>query len=234
VNNEQSIKFNSDQVNVSLHPLVQHKLVLLRSRLTEPKKFRVLIREISLLLFYEATQDLSLAPLTVQTPLGSCSGYEVSAHIGLMPILRAGIGMCEAVLDILPQVHVWHLGIYRDHETLKPVVYYKKTPSQTDIDIAIVMDPMLATGGSAIAAVDILKQYWGASRIKFMGILAAPEGVHALVKAHPDVSIYLAAIDSHLNEDGYIVPGLGDAGDRQYGTGGLDEFEDEDEFEGDF
>lgn len=209
----------SDYVHVSTHPLVQHKLVLLRSVLTEPKKFRLLLREISLLLFYETTMDLPSAPLSVQTPIGSCSGFEVAVRIGLVPILRAGLGMSEAILDILPNVNVWHLGIYRDHETLDPIVYYKKPPSQTDIDMAIVMDPMLATGGSAIVAVDILKEYWGASQIRFMGILAAPEGLQALIKAHPDVSIYLAAVDSHLNEAGYIVPGLGDAGDRQYGTG---------------
>lgn len=214
-----------DQVHVSQHPLVQHKLVLLRSHLTEAKKFRVLLREISLLLFYEATQDLPHAPLTVETPLGSCPGFEVSARIGLMPILRAGIGMAEAVLDVLPHVHVWHLGIYRDHDTLEPVIYYNKTPSQTDIDVAVVLDPMLATGGSAIAAIDVLKEYWGASQIKFLGILAAPEGVHALLKDHPDVSICLAAIDSHLNDDGYIVPGLGDAGDRQYGTESSHDFD---------
>lgn len=210
---------DNEQVYVSTHPLVQHKLVLLRSRLTEAKKFRSLLREISMLLFYETTQDLSHAPLTVQTPIASATGFEISARIGLVPILRAGLGMSEAILDILPNVNVWHLGIYRDHETLDPVVYYKKAPSHTDIDVAIVMDPMLATGGSAIVAIDILKEYWGASLIKFMGILAAPEGVQELITAHPDVFVYLAAIDSHLNDDGYIVPGLGDAGDRQYGTG---------------
>jgi uracil phosphoribosyltransferase len=207
-----------EQVHISQHPLVQHKLVLLRSRLTESKKFRTLLREISLLLFYEATFDLPHAPLTVQTPLASCAGYEISVRIGLVPILRAGLGMSEAILDILPNVSVWHIGMYRDEETLEPVVYYKNPPSQTDIDLAIIMDPMLATGGSAIVAVDILKEYWLASRITFMGIIAAPEGINALVKAHPDVSIHLAAIDSHLDDSGYIVPGLGDAGDRQYGT----------------
>jgi uracil phosphoribosyltransferase len=208
----------SDHVSISTHPLIQHKLVLMRSKLTEPKKFRVLLREISLLLFYEATADLPHAPLTVQTPLGSCSGSEISVRIGIMPILRAGLGMSEAILDILPNVSVWHLGIYRDHETLEPVVYYQKPPAQTDIDLAIVMDPMLATGGSAIAAIDILKEYWGASLIKFLGIIAAPEGLNELIKAHPDVYVYLAEVDSHLDESGYIVPGLGDAGDRLYGT----------------
>ncbi|NTU83734.1 MAG: uracil phosphoribosyltransferase [Chloroflexales bacterium] len=208
----------SDQVHVSRHPLVLHKLALLRSNLTEPKKFRELVREIAQLLFYEATQDLGLAPLTVQTPLAPCEGYEVAERVGVIPILRAGLGMSEAVIDILPTVHVWHLGLYRDHETLQPVTYYNKLPNEPNIDLSIIVDPMLATGGSAVAAVDILK-HWGARRIKFLGLIAAPEGVQNLSTAHPDVPIYLAAIDSHLDERGYIVPGLGDAGDRQFGTG---------------
>ncbi len=208
----------ADKVRVSLHPLVQHKLALLRSELTEPKKFRELVREIAQLLFYEASEDLALAPLTVQTPLGSAQGYEVAERVGVIPILRAGLGMSEAIIDILPTVHVWHLGLYRDHETLQPVTYYNKLPKEPDIDLSIVVDPMLATGGSAVAAVDILKA-WGARRIKFLGLIAAPEGVRALSHAHPDVPIHLAAIDSHLDERGYIVPGLGDAGDRQFGTG---------------
>lgn len=206
-----------DQVHVSTHPLVLHKLALLRSDVTEPKKFRELVREIAQLLFYEATQDLSLAPLTVQTPLASANGYEVAERVGIMPILRAGLGMSEAIVEILPTVHVWHLGLYRDHETLQPVTYYNKLPAQPDIDLSIIVDPMLATGGSAVAAVDILKR-WGAKRIKFLGLIAAPEGVDTLTQAHNDVDIYLAAIDSYLNEHGYIVPGLGDAGDRQFGT----------------
>ncbi|MBX0330318.1 uracil phosphoribosyltransferase [Oscillochloris sp. ZM17-4] len=207
-----------DRVHVSTHPLVLHKLALLRSEQTEPKKFRELVREIAQLLFYEATQDLSLAPMTVQTPLGPADGQEVAERVGIMPILRAGLGMSEAVVEILPTVHVWHLGLYRDHETLQPVTYYNKLPAQPDIDLSIIVDPMLATGGSAVAAVDILKD-WGAKRIKFLGLIAAPEGVRTLTEAHPDVDIYLAAIDSHLNARGYIVPGLGDAGDRQFGTG---------------
>jgi uracil phosphoribosyltransferase len=208
----------ADPVRVSKHPLVQHKLALLRSKLTEPKKFRELVREIAQLLFYEASADLSLAPLTVQTPLAPAQGFEVGERVAVVPILRAGLGMSEAIIDILPTVHVWHLGLYRDHETLQPVTYYNKLPKEPDIDLSIIVDPMLATGGSAVAAVEILKA-WGARRIKFLGLLAAPEGVAALSNAHPDVNIYLAAIDSHLNERGYIVPGLGDAGDRQFGTG---------------
>ena len=205
-------------VHVSTHPLVLHKLALMRRATTEPKKFRELVREIAQLLFYEATQDLALEPLTVETPLASCEGRKISEQIGLIPILRAGLGMAEAILDILPTAHVWHLGLYRDHTTLEPVTYYNKLPARPDIDLTIVVDPMLATGGSASAAVTILKQ-WGASRIKFLGLIAAPEGVQHLASAHPDVPIHLAAVDSHLNERGYIVPGLGDAGDRQFGTG---------------
>lgn len=208
----------SDLLHVSQHPLVLHKLALLRSNFTEPKKFRELVHELSQLLFYEATEDLALAPLTVQTPLAPCQGHEVAEQVGLIPILRAGLGMAEAIIDLLPTVHVWHLGLYRDHETLQPVTYYNKLPNEPDIDLSLILDPMLATGGSAIAAVDMLKA-WGVRRIKFLGLLAAPEGVEALHYAHPDVDIHLAAVDSHLNEQGYIVPGLGDAGDRQFGTG---------------
>lgn len=206
------------EVHVSRHPLVLHKLALLRSVTTEPKKFRELVKEISQLLFYEATQDLSLAPLTVQTPLETCEGFEIAEQIGLMPILRAGLGMGEAILDILPTANVWHLGLYRDDRTFEPVTYYNKLPVQPNIDLALVVDPMLATGGSASAAVAVLKRS-GIRRIKFLGLIAAPEGVQTLQEAHPDVPIHLAALDSHLNENRYIVPGLGDAGDRQFGTG---------------
>jgi uracil phosphoribosyltransferase len=208
----------SQPVQVSRHPLVLHKLALLRSRATEPKLFRELVREISQLLFYEATQDLKLAPHTVQTPLADCPAHQIAERIGLMPILRAGLGMAEAIAAMVPSARVWHLGLYRDHQTLKPVTYYNKLPPRPDIDLSMVVDPMLATGGSAVAAVDILKR-WGAHRIKFLGLIAAPEGVEALRRAHADVPIHLAAIDSHLNEHCYIVPGLGDAGDRQFGTG---------------
>ena len=155
--------------------------------------------------------------VAVQTPLASCQGHRVGDRIGLMPILRAGLGMAEAVQEVLPTAHVWHLGLYRDHETRQPVTYYNKLPPSPSIDLSLVLDPMLATGGSAIAAMDILKQ-WGATRIKFLGLIAAPEGVEALTKTHPDVPLYLGVIDSHLDERSYIVPGLGDAGDRQFGT----------------
>ena len=205
-------------VHVSQHPLVLYKLTRLRSRTTEPITFRQLVRELAQLLFYEATQDLRVEPCTVQTPLAESSGYKIAVHIGLMPILRAGLGMAEAIHEMVPAAQVWHLGLYRDHQTLKPVTYYNRLPSQPTIDVAFILDPMLATGGSAVAAVEILKQ-WGVRRIKFVGLIAAPEGVRALRESHPDVPICLAAIDSHLDEQSYIVPGLGDAGDRQFGTG---------------
>ncbi len=208
----------NNQVNVSQHPLILHKLALLRSKVTEAKKFRELLREISLLLFYEATRDLALAPLTVQTPLADCAGYEVAERIGLMPIMRAGLGMTQALLDILPTAQIWHLGLQRNPKTLKPLIYYNHGPKEAEIDLALVIDPTLATGKSAILAVDTLKKHWKGSRIKFMGLVAAPEGVQALTAAHPDVELYLAAIDSRLDEKGNIVPGLGDAGDRQFAT----------------
>jgi uracil phosphoribosyltransferase len=208
----------SERVHISEHPLVLHKLALLRSRTTEPPTFRRLVREMSQLLFYEATLGLRLGPLTVRTPLAECRGHHIVESVGLVPILRAGLGMAEAIHDMLPNSQVWHLGLYRDHETRKPVTYYQKLSARPQLDLAILVDPMLATGGSAISAVGILKQ-WGVARINFLGLIAAPEGIAALQAAHPDVPIYLAAVDSHLNEYDYIIPGLGDAGDRQFGTG---------------
>jgi len=205
-------------VHVSTHPLVQHKLTLLRRKETEPKKFRELVREITQFLIYEATADLELVDKTVETPLAIYHGKEIGERIGLVPILRVGLGMVEPVLEMIPTVRVWHLGLYRDTKTLEPVSYYNKLPPQADVDLCLILDPMLATAGSATAAVDVLKE-WGAQRIKFLGLIAAPEGVKRLSEAHPDVPIHLAAINSHLNDHAYIVPGLGDAGDRQFGTG---------------
>ncbi len=205
-------------VMVSQHPLVRHKQTFLRSVQTDSPMFRALVRELAQLLFFEAATDLRLQEHTVRTPLTDYSGNMIAERVGLLPILRAGLGMAEAVLDLLPGAQVWHLGLYRDHETLLPVTYYNKLPPVPTIDRAVVLDPMLASGGSAIAAINILKN-WGMKRIQFLGLIAAPEGVEALQKAHPDVSIYLAAIDDHLNDSCYIVPGLGDAGDRQFGTG---------------
>jgi uracil phosphoribosyltransferase len=208
---------SSAKVVVSGHPLVVHKLTQLRDRATEPALFRTLVREVTQLLFYEATHDLVLHRRTVQTPLAECEGKNVGDRIGLMPILRAGLGMADAVVEMMPDVRVWHLGLYRDHDTLQPVTYYNKLPPAPSIDLCFVLDPMLATGGSARLAISILKE-WGAKRIKFLGLIAAPEGVRALTEEHPDVPVHLAAIDSHLDERSYIVPGLGDAGDRQFGT----------------
>lgn len=205
-------------IHVSNHPLIQHKLTLLRDLNTEPKKFRELIREIAILLAYEATADLALESSQVTTPMGVADGAVLSEKIGLVPILRAGLGMVEGVWEMMPGSEVWHLGVYRDEKTLRPVQYYNKLPVAPTVQVCLVLDPMLATGGSAVACVDILKR-WGARRIKFVGIIAAPEGITTLQEAHPDVSIHLAVIDSHLNEIGYIMPGLGDAGDRQFGTG---------------
>ncbi|MEZ4516741.1 MAG: uracil phosphoribosyltransferase [Chloroflexota bacterium] len=201
----------------SQHPLVKHKLTILRNMTTKPKKFRELIREIAMLLCYEATADLQTAPMAVQTPLGVAEGSELLEKVGLVPVLRAGLGMVDGMWEMMPGAEVWHIGLYRDEETLKPVSYYNKLPTSPTVEVCLVLDPMLATGGSAVAAVDILKK-WGAKRVKFVGVLAAPEGVEALQTAHPDVPIHLAHIDKHLNEIGYIVPGLGDAGDRQFGT----------------
>lgn len=202
----------------SKHPLVKHKLTLMRDTRTEPKKFRELIRELAMLLCYEATTDLGVQEITVETPMGTAAGSELSDNVGLVPILRAGLGMVNGIWEMMPGAEVWHIGLYRDEETLKPVSYYNKLPTAPTVRVCLVLDPMLATGGSAVATVDILKK-WGAERIKFVGILAAPEGIKALQEAHPDVDIYVAQIDSHLNEIGFIVPGLGDAGDRQFGTG---------------
>ena len=216
----------SGAVYPSSHPLVRHKLTLLRSTDSEPKKFRELVREISVMLGYEATRDLELAPRSVNTPMAEASGDELADKIGLVPILRAGLGMVDGIWELVPSAEVWHIGLYRDHETLQPVQYYNKLPVHPTVSVCLVLDPMLATGGSAVATVDALKR-WGAKRIKFVGIIAAPEGIEALSTAHPDVDIHIAAIDDHLTPqptapgdppEGYIVPGLGDAGDRQFGT----------------
>lgn len=204
-------------VHVSNHPLVAHKLSLLRSVDTEPKKFREVVRELAILLTYEATQDLATRQIEVQTPLTKTSGAHLEQKIGLVPILRAGLGMVEGVWELMPSSEVWHIGLYRDERTLRPVEYYNKLPLEPTVSVCLILDPMLATGGSAVATIDVLKR-WGAKKIKFVGLIGAPEGIAEVQKHHPDVPIYLAAIDERLNENGYIVPGLGDAGDRQFGT----------------
>jgi uracil phosphoribosyltransferase len=202
----------------SAHPLVCHKLSRLRNKNTDPKKFRELVREIAALLAYEATADLLTAPIEVDTPLARTAGVELREKIGLVPILRAGLGMVEGIWELMPSAEVWHIGLYRDEKTLKPVQYYNKLPIEPTVSVCLILDPMLATGGSAVATADIVKR-WGVKKIKFVGLIGAPEGIAAMQKAHPDVPLHLAAIDDHLNERGYIVPGLGDAGDRQFGTG---------------
>ena len=208
----------------STHPLTRHKLTLLRRKTTEPKKFRELVSELAMMMAYEATQDLPMLPVAVETPLTTTMGASMGEKIGLVPILRAGLGMVDGAWGLLPQAEVWHLGLYRDERTLKPVEYYNKLPTDPTVQLCLILDPMLATGGSAIAAVEVLKR-WGVARIKFVGLIAAPEGIAALHTAHPDVAIHVAAIDERLtNKDdifpsGFIWPGLGDAGDRQFGTG---------------
>ncbi len=202
----------------SKHPLVAHKLTVLRDKDTEPKKFRELVREIAALMAYEATADMLTKPKPVQTPLATAEGYELEDMIGLVPILRAGLGMVEGIWELMPNAEVWHIGLYRDEHTLKPVQYYNKLPVLPTVSECLILDPMLATGGSAVATTDILK-HWGVKKIKFVGIIGAPEGIALMQEHHPDVPIHLAAVDNHLNERGYIVPGLGDAGDRQFGTG---------------
>lgn len=206
------------QVFVSTHPLVQHKLALLRDGRTDPKKFRELVREIAILLVYEATADLPTEPLTVETPMGMAQCRHLLGKVGLVPVLRAGLGMVEGAWQMLPGAEVWHIGLSRDERTLQPVEYYSRLPVSPTVDVCLVLDPMLATGGSAVATVDILKR-WGAQQVKFVGIIGARAGVDRLAGAHPDVPIFLGALDETLNDIGYIVPGLGDAGDRMFGTG---------------
>jgi uracil phosphoribosyltransferase len=200
------------------HPLVQHKLTLLRDRATPKKIFKELVDEIAMLMAYEATSDLALEDTTVETPLERTHGKRVSGKkLTLVPILRAGLGMVEGILRLVPSARVGHIGLYRDHDTLEPVDYYFKVPGDAAERDFFVLDPMLATGGSAASAVTSLKRA-GATRIRFLCLVAAPEGVHRLAEAHPDVPIYCAGLDRELNGQGYILPGLGDAGDRLFGT----------------
>jgi uracil phosphoribosyltransferase len=202
----------------SQHPLVKHKLSRLRDKNTEPKKFRELVREIAALLAYEATADLAVLPRELETPLEKMTGHELKEKIGLVPILRAGLGLVEGFWELMPSAEVWHIGLYRDEETLRPVEYYNKLPLEPTVSVCLILDPMLATGGSATATAEVLKK-WGVKKIKFVGLIAAPEGIKVMQDQHPDIPIHIAAIDDHLNEHAYIVPGLGDAGDRQFGTG---------------
>jgi uracil phosphoribosyltransferase len=203
-------------VHVSKHPLVLHKTTQLRDKTTPPAQFRRLVRDLTQILFVEATTDLATEPASVHTPLAPHTGARLAHEVSIIPILRAGLGMSEAILELLPEARVWHLGLFRDEDTHKPVTYYNKLHGRP-AEMAVVVDPMLATGGSATAALDLLAR-WGVKSMRFLALIAAPEGVAAVQKQHPDVHIYLAALDTHLNEKCYIVPGLGDAGDRQFNT----------------
>jgi len=200
------------------HPLIQHKLSILRDRETSTRDFKQLVSEIAMLMAYEATEDLATEPVEIQTPLERMTGRQVSGKkLTLVPILRAGLGMVEGIAQLIPSARVGHIGLYRDHDTLKPVDYYFKIPAAEVERDFYVLDPMLATGGSAVAAVGALKDA-GARRIRFLSVVAAPEGVRRMLGAHPDVRIFTAALDRQLNAQGYILPGLGDAGDRLFGT----------------
>ncbi len=205
------------KVVVMDHPLIQHKITILRSKDTPVKEFRALANEIALLMGYESTRDIPLRDIEVETPLTKTMGKEVTKDIAVIPILRAGLGMVDALLSLFPSAKVGHIGLYRDPETHKPVEYYCKLPTEIEERTSIVVDPMLATGGSAVAAIDFLKAR-GAKNIKFMCLIAAPEGVKVLTEAHPDVDVFIGSLDEKLNEHCYIVPGLGDAGDRLFGT----------------
>ena len=200
------------------HPLIQHKISLLRNKNTGSKEFRELVGEVSMLMCYEATRDLPLKEVEIETPVALAKTKVIAGRkLAFVPILRAGIGMLDGVLSMVPAAKVGHIGLYRDPPTLQPVKYYCKLPSDINEREVIVLDPMLATGGSAVAAIQMLKES-GAANIKFMCIIAAPEGLNALTEAHPDVQVYCAALDEKLNDDKYIVPGLGDCGDRIFGT----------------
>lgn len=205
-------------VTVINHPLVQHKLSLMRDKNTGTKDFRMLLSELSTLMAYEVTRDLPLEEIEIETPVAPMKAYVLAGRkLGIVPILRAGLGMAEGVMSLIPAAKVGHIGLYRDPETLKPVSYYCKLPGDTGERDMIVVDPMLATGGSASEGIRIVKEA-GCKTVRLMCLVAAPEGIKALYEQHPDVHIYTAAIDSCLNEHGYIVPGLGDAGDRIFGT----------------
>lgn len=205
-------------LQVLTHPLIQHKLSLLRDKRTPTRDFKQLVNEIAMLMAFEATQDLPLEPVEIETPLERMQGAMVAGKkLTLVPILRAGLGMVEGIANLIPSARVGHIGLYRDHDTLEPVDYYFKIPSGEQDRAFFVLDPMLATGGSAVAAVTALKKA-GAQRIRFLCLVAAPEGVRRLLDAHPEVPVYAAALDRELNARGYILPGLGDAGDRLFGT----------------
>ncbi|MBQ7580072.1 MAG: uracil phosphoribosyltransferase [Clostridia bacterium] len=208
----------TDKITITDHPLIQHKLTIMRKSTTGSKEFRALVSEIAMLMCYEATRDLPLTEVEIETPIQKTRKNVLAGKkLAFVPILRAGLGMVDGVLTLVPSARVGHIGLYRDPETLNPVEYYCKLPADIGEREVIVLDPMIATGGSAIDAITQIKKR-GPKSIKFMGIIGAPEGLKALSEAHPDVEIYVAAMDERLNSHGYIVPGLGDAGDRIFGT----------------
>ncbi len=207
----------NERVHVMTHPLILHKISMIRDENTQVKDFRELVYEIALLMGYEATGDLEMVEQKVRTPLAETTGKFIAKQVALVPILRAGLGMVDALMSLIPAAKVGHVGLYRDHDTLQPKEYYCKLPPDIEQRQVIVLDPMLATGGSAIAAIDFIKKR-GAKRIKLMCVIGAPEGVKAVMEAHPDIELFIGTVDEKLNENGYIVPGLGDAGDRLFGT----------------
>ena len=204
-------------LKVLKHPLLTHKLTRLRRKETDTKEFRETLKEIAGLMAYEITRDLPVRDITIETPLGKCKTQELAMDVVLVPVLRAGLGMVDGISNLIPTARIGHIGMYRDHNTLKPITYYSKFPLNISDAVVMVLDPMLATGGSSTAAIQILKDH-GAKSIKLICVVGAPEGVDRIMKDHPDVQIFLAGIDDKLNDKGYIVPGLGDAGDRIFGT----------------
>ena len=206
-----------NMVHIMSHPLITHKLSIMRDKNTTVKDFRECAHEVALLIGYEATKDLKLEDYEIETPITKTIGKRIEKQVALVPILRAGLGMVDAIMDLIPAAKIGHIGLYRNEETLEPVEYYCKLPTDIQQRQVLVLDPMLATGGSAVAAINFIKKR-GAKNIKFACIIAAPEGVEILRKAHPDVEIFCGALDEKLNDKGYIVPGLGDAGDRLFGT----------------
>lgn len=207
----------SNTIHISSHPLIGEKLSTLRDINTSPELFRSLVAELTSLLIYEATLDLKTLTIDIETPLQKTSGTKIDGVISIVPILRAGLGMVDSALQIIPKAKVWHIGVKRNEETLEPIEYYVKKPNVEKTGTCIILDPMLATGGSLSAVCSILKS-WGVNHIRYIGLLAAPEGIKRLQHDHPDVNMFVACIDSHLDKNGYIVPGLGDAGDRQFDT----------------
>jgi uracil phosphoribosyltransferase len=204
-------------VHISQHPVIEHKITALRDRETLAPDFYRLVRELGTLLAYEATADLHTQPARIETPLEPTEGQRLAGGVGIMPVLRAGLGLAEGFRSVLPDAPVWHLGLRRDERTLEPIEYYNQLARAVNLQVCYAVDPMLATGGSAIDALNIVKRY-GVPHLRYVGLIAAPYGLLKLREAHPDVPIYLAALDDHLDDRGYICPGLGDAGDRQFGT----------------